>query len=708
MDLAAGTALASGVGIALVGGALGVAPRLTRGARFFAVFCILWGCQIVILNIDRLLNLPSTFLPRVGVALVLGQVLFLTHFAMSFHERRTSGASSSFSVLVGIALLFAAVGLAIAPDAFVRLEAQSDGSPIVVYPILGTTTSVIPFFGAFYLATLLLAIRYERARDPLTRRELALVLGAIATYSSYSAIYTLLARLTSIESRVAIDGYLVVSLQIAIFFSGVCTVLYLAFRLARRLRRGTHPEQRQADVGILAALTLPALVGVVGALGFSDTNLLVGPIRFVSVAVLAYGLVKHHIFGIDLALKRTLRTTAPVLAFVFLSLVAGAFVREITPTAEIAGIPLFFMAGLAVGGTGAAIAVPLRAQVADAAFPGVTDSTGYRRARSLEVYQAALAQAVARGAEDDPLLPTLRARLGLTATDHEVLLYVVRADVKPEGGAVAASPPAPAGAGARYKREKLLAEGAFANVWLADDTTLQRKVVLKEFLRAGDPTPYDEARVASGLSHPNIVTVYDVVPEGERASLVLEYVPGGSLQARLDKTGKLPEAEALRITRDILRGLAALHKRGLVHQDIKPGNVLLADDGTAKVTDFGISDKAATARDTAAAAGATLGAGAGPGTLHYMSPEQAEGTPTDPRADLYATAALLYRCLAGRFYADFGNAGEYRVRRMILEEPPRLPLDGASTHVNTFLARCLAKRPDARYASADEALAALG
>lgn len=699
MDVPAVTAVTSGFLIVV----LGLAILSTRGRRPgtfpFALFALAWGAEVVCFNLSRFTESSDLLLLRLGLAFSLAEIIFFVHFVRTFPRGGSPDVALGVAAVAGVlAALFV-----LQPDSLVRIDVTPEGDRVAVFPPAGSLLG-FALFAVRYVGLAIIARTYLLRLDVLERRESALILGALSLYAAYTAPARLLAPILDYSVFVSLDGALLTLTQIVLFAFGCLCVGAIAFVLIKRVSRGTHPEQRRTDLLLVSAILSAAIVGVVGGFFFSQTDLLVGFVRLGTALLIAYGLLKHQIFGLDLQLKRGLRTTAPVLAFLLLALVAGAFVRALTPDAQLAGLPLFFLAGLAVGGTGAAVAVPLRARAANAVFPGVTDSTGYRRARSLEVYQAALAQAVARGdAEQDPLLPALRTRLGLTQTDHESLLYVVRADVKSPD---APSPAPPTVPNARYRREKLLSEGAFANVWLAEDTTLQRKVVMKEFLRAGDPTPYDEARASSGLAHPNVVTVYDVVPEGERASLILEYVPGGSLQARLDRDGRIPETEAVRITRDVLRGLAALHRRGLVHQDVKPANVLLADDGTAKVTDFGISDRTAT-REANATAGATLGAGAGPGTLHYMSPEQAEGAPTDARADLYATGALLYRAMAGRFYVEFGNAGEYRIRKMILEDPPRLPLDGASAKVNAFLARTLAKSPDARYANTDEALAAL-
>ena len=148
-----------------------------------------------------------------------------------------------------------------------------------------------------------------------------------------------------------------------------------------------------------------------------------------------------------------------------------------------------------------------------------------------------------------------------------------------------------------------------------------------------------EAELLAGLKHPNIVSVIEV---GEDANLgpylVMEWVPGGNLRARLDPAegGRLPVKEALRIAVEVLDGLAAAHEAGIVHRDVKPENILLAEDGTVKLADFGIAGDAALA---------------GRGTPGYMAPEQHENQETDsvgPAADIYATGVVLFEMLTGR------------------------------------------------------------
>ena len=192
----------------------------------------------------------------------------------------------------------------------------------------------------------------------------------------------------------------------------------------------------------------------------------------------------------------------------------------------------------------------------------------------------------------------------------------------------------------RYELERRLGAGAAASVWLANDTLLERPVavkVLSEGLvedRAWLARFRREARIAARLQHPNLVSIYDFNADVERPYLVMAYMSGGSLQDRIDSGGK-PDAE--RLAADVLRALAHIHSAGIIHRDVKPGNVLLDRDGRACVTDFGV----ARPQD----ATSITQTGQIPGTARYMAPELWRGDPASERSDLFACGVLLSQCL---------------------------------------------------------------
>jgi serine/threonine-protein kinase len=198
----------------------------------------------------------------------------------------------------------------------------------------------------------------------------------------------------------------------------------------------------------------------------------------------------------------------------------------------------------------------------------------------------------------------------------------------------------------RYEVRSRIAHGGMATVYLATDTRLDREVALKvmhaELARDADFVArfIGEAKSAAKLSHPNIVAVYDQGSDEEFLYLAMEYVPGRTLRELLRERGWLPWQEALSVIDPVLAGLAAAHRAGVVHRDVKPENVLLTDDGRVKVVDFGL------ARATAAVGNTR--AGQIIGSVNYIAPEQVTGSPTDARTDVYSAGIMLFEMLTGR------------------------------------------------------------
>ncbi|HEV2727359.1 MAG TPA: serine/threonine-protein kinase [Solirubrobacterales bacterium] len=191
----------------------------------------------------------------------------------------------------------------------------------------------------------------------------------------------------------------------------------------------------------------------------------------------------------------------------------------------------------------------------------------------------------------------------------------------------------------RYRLERTLGRGGMAAVWLGHDEVLERPVAVKVLSDtiASDPGFVArfrrEARTAAGLSHPNLVGVYDFSEEGERPYLVMQFVPGESLAARLER-GKGVDCEKL--ARELLDAVAHIHEVGILHRDIKPGNIIIEPDGTAKLIDFGI----ALPRD----ATSLTSTGLVLGTERYAAPEVMEGQPATERSDLYSCGLVLQSC----------------------------------------------------------------
>ncbi|MFH5803223.1 WD40 repeat domain-containing serine/threonine protein kinase [Alienimonas sp. DA493] len=249
--------------------------------------------------------------------------------------------------------------------------------------------------------------------------------------------------------------------------------------------------------------------------------------------------------------------------------------------------------------------------------------------------------------------------------------------------------------------------GGMGVVWRARDRRLDRIVAVKALTPAlaADPVArrrfVREARAAAAVTHPHVVTIHAVEPDGPTPFLVMEYVAGRSLKEKLDADGPLELRETLRIGAQTAAGLAAAHERGLIHRDVKPGNVLL-ENGVerVKLTDFGL----ARAADDAA----LTQTGQIAGTPQFMSPEQAEGRAVDHRSDLFSLGAVLYAMCAGR--PPFRGESTVAVLRRVCDELPR-PLREANPEVPPWLAalieRLLSKNPDDRFQSAAEVAALL-
>jgi len=202
--------------------------------------------------------------------------------------------------------------------------------------------------------------------------------------------------------------------------------------------------------------------------------------------------------------------------------------------------------------------------------------------------------------------------------------------------------------GGRYRLDEVIASGGAAIVWRAFDEHLARPVAVKLLHphHAGDATVVErfqrEARAAAGLSHPNVVRIYDTGREDGIVWLVMELVEGPSLRDVLLEREPLDAAVVAAVGEQVARALAAAHAQGIVHRDIKPANILVATDGTVKVTDFGIAKALSGADETLTNPGTVMG------TAAYVAPEQLESTDVDARADVYALGVVLYEALVGR------------------------------------------------------------
>ncbi len=238
-----------------------------------------------------------------------------------------------------------------------------------------------------------------------------------------------------------------------------------------------------------------------------------------------------------------------------------------------------------------------------------------------------------------------------------------------------------------------------AEVWLATDELLTRSVAVKLLkpALAADPVVAErfrrEAIAVAGLAHPNIVAVYDTVDEDGRQAVVMQFVPGRSLREMLDDDKRLTPELTIRIGVSVAAALDAAHQAGLVHRDIKPGNILITPQGRVLLTDFGIA-KASSGDGDLTSDNVMMG------TAKYLSPEQVRGRRLDGRADLYALGLVLYECLAGRVPFQGGNDAETALARLQRDPTPLLRLRPTlPPGLVDLIHRLLARNPDDRPAS---------
>jgi eukaryotic-like serine/threonine-protein kinase len=264
--------------------------------------------------------------------------------------------------------------------------------------------------------------------------------------------------------------------------------------------------------------------------------------------------------------------------------------------------------------------------------------------------------------------------------------------------------------GDRYELHQLIAAGGMGQVWRAYDLALHRSVAVK-VLRSeytGDPTFVArfraEAQHAASLSHPNIAAVFDYGEEtaqdgtGETlAYLVMELVEGEPLSALVAREGALGTETTLSLLRQTAFGLGEAHQAGMVHRDVKPGNILVRPDGSVKITDFGIAWSARSV--------ALTRTGQVIGTPQYLSPEQAEGRPATPASDVYALGLIGYECLTGNKAFEGDNAVTIALKQ-VRQEPEPLP-DELPAEVRTLIGRALAKNPAVRFPNGAAFVAAI-
>jgi serine/threonine-protein kinase len=257
----------------------------------------------------------------------------------------------------------------------------------------------------------------------------------------------------------------------------------------------------------------------------------------------------------------------------------------------------------------------------------------------------------------------------------------------------------------RYQILDRIGSGGMGDVYRAHDNELERVVALKLLLRRFSEDPEfvarfkREASAAAGLQHPNIVQIFDRGEWDGTYYIAMEYLPGRTLKQIVREHGPLEPARAIEVVEQILMAARFAHERGIVHRDIKPHNVIVAEDGRVKVTDFGIA---------LAGASDMTETGSIMGTAQYLSPEQAQGHPVDARSDLYSIGIVLYELLTGDVPFDADSPVTIALKQVSeVPVPPGQLNPAVPPALDSVVMRALQKDPAARFQSAEEFLAAL-
>jgi serine/threonine-protein kinase len=257
--------------------------------------------------------------------------------------------------------------------------------------------------------------------------------------------------------------------------------------------------------------------------------------------------------------------------------------------------------------------------------------------------------------------------------------------------------------GNRYEITKAIARGGMARVYLARDRSLDRPVAVKELVPefAADESFVErfrrEAQAAANLTHPNIVGVYDWGTQDNTYFIIMEYVDGPVLSKVLRDEGPLHPRRAAELASEVAAALGFAHSRGVVHRDVKPGNVILTSSGQAKVTDFGIARAMSAPEENLTQAGSVMG------TATYFSPEQAQGLQVDQRSDLYSLGVVLFEMVTGR--TPFTGETPLAIAYKHVQDQPPAPstlVSGLPAGLEAVIMKLLRKRPEDRYANAED------
>lgn len=698
VDVGVWTAVASGLALGVLGLTLLWARIRRPHTTAFAGFLLIWSGVILFGNLSRVAALVGDFAgARRWILLHIGALIPLhvplIYFASTYpaEDGPFAGGWPLAGLLVpsavGVALYAFAPGLFL--EGFVRVEGRvlsQWGPAYVLFSLL--------LSAAFYYTLLVLHRAHVRSDHGLEARRNLYVLLALVLYVGFRVGQ----RLALFGGR-ALAGGAVEGSSVAFTLDAVAGLAVLAYVAGRTLADADPLPRGRATVGV--ALVGPPLFGLVAGASLRlpeiPTVETLGLLRLAAVALIAYAILRYELFDIDDKVRR---------AVVGAGMVGGAVAVSIGFERLLGGwlgapLALALAQGVLLGGIAVLVLVRPGPLSADPSVAGGPREPA-KAARRLEVYESALLQAAAKGRLDDPedRLADLRRRLGITDAEHDVLhrLAVARTPT-PRGDG---QDPGPGTLIAdRYHLADALSTGAYGTTYRAWDRRLDRRVAVKvlegpamddgraarAFLR--------EARLAAGIEHPHVVRIYDFGYTGDHPYLVMEHVDGGSLEDRIEE-GPPDLDRALAWTRQILDALSAVHKRGIVHRDVKPANVLITGDGRAKLGDFGVALRPDAERTQTGLPRPSKPAG----TPAYMAPETLRGDVATVSSDVYAVGAVLYECVAGRPYLDLEGRTLDGIRRAVSQkEPDPLP-EEVPDALAEAIHRALAKEPAGRYADA--------
>lgn len=688
------------IALAVLRGSIRRAPN-----QFFAFFLLLvaanFGAQF--LGAGFIEDPGQSLLwKRVGLLVLIWDPVVLVYFASVFPRR-------AFFAVHGWALALLALVPLLLTLAFFQSPGAFDPPGFQVQRV-----TLLVYLGAAYAYCLftLFTPRAPAATPALARRTEFVLLGfAVALLPRLGLLVDDLGLfgLTSSPGRVAA--------RIAITGGFFGALYVLAGRAARRPTPPTGPRRTWIfgwTAAFLAVLTLLWISGLLLAEEFQASRdfgiNLYYPFRWILFSlIVGYAIVRYQVFDIELRLKRTLGLA------LFSAVAVSLFTLSYLALDRLLLPPLLDRTDVAAVLLAALLVLPFllgrrqgTARLASLVFPHASRDPGYLRSRKLEVYAAHLEAAAAEGRltnPPDPELEALRARLGLSPEEHRTLDRLVRrSEVRAprlEDRIVSGEP-----LFGRYRILERLASGGFADIFAALDTEARGKVVLKRlhprfvqderivkaFLR--------EAEVAGRVRHPNIVPVREVLREGGDAYLVLDYVEGETLEEILLHSGRHDVSAAAEVARQLLLGLEAVHRAGVFHRDLKPANILRTRDGRVLISDFGVAHIPQLEQTLS---GLTR-PGSQPGTVAYMSPEQALGRPVDGRADLYAVGAILWELCMGRPLFEAKGVGDFELRQRVARGVPQSQVDRAPAELRLILRRALAPKAQARYGGPKEML----